>query len=210
MPRCTIQSSDCRNLWDDYYLFNNLFHSVQSNWTTVPGPMQSSPTPPVCNLSTYSTSCDPSSSNAGWWYPCYLKRRPVQLAYFPVTAVGFPCGNRTIIPNNGTGISTAQAFGTVVTSPSVIVSFSTLYALDNCGNTVGTPLSNFLLPQRADQIATDCGRYPRVSGQPVLWILLIGFPPYRGLCTNVCRNADKAEVAGQIIALLCMMIFYLN
>ncbi|KAL2354229.1 hypothetical protein BJ546DRAFT_68545 [Cryomyces antarcticus] len=37
--------------------------------------------------------------------------------------------------------------------------FSTLYALDACGNTLGTPLSNYVLPRSSSQISTQCGRY---------------------------------------------------
>lgn len=39
------------------------------------------------------------------------------------------------------------------------VYFSTLYAVDGCGGTVGTPLSDYLLPVQSKDVSTACGWY---------------------------------------------------
>ena len=151
MPQCSIDYS------------SDSLRSLDSASNTNPGAI--TPTEPACQLSTYSTTtsiCNATTLDfgVGQYNPkCVIMGGPVQLAYFPVSVVGDLCGNRTTVTRNDTGISTAQIFGTVLTSPSVIVSFQTLYALDPCGKTIGTPISNFLLPQRVEQISTDCGRY---------------------------------------------------
>lgn len=90
---------------------------------------------------------------------CVVTGGPVKLAYWPVTVKGDLCGNRTTVPFNISTTRTASVFGTTVLSPEVIVSFETLYAVDGCGHTIGSALSNYLMTQQATQISSQCGAY---------------------------------------------------
>jgi hypothetical protein len=116
-------------------------------------------TPPACP----STACNVTqlaTANVGYSPEgavyCWINANMVQLAYWPVSRTGNLCGNLTQVPSNITTPQTASIWGTTVTSPAVLMSFNTLYALDVCGGTTGTPLANYILSQNPEQISSYC------------------------------------------------------
>ncbi|KAK5279248.1 hypothetical protein LTR16_007844 [Cryomyces antarcticus] len=71
-------------------------------------------------------------------------------------------GNRSTItatPTINGSVNTISSMGMVFSSPSVYISFETLYAVDTAGSTVGAPMSSFILPQPANAVSTQCGTY---------------------------------------------------
>ncbi|OQN96747.1 hypothetical protein B0A48_17171 [Cryoendolithus antarcticus] len=64
---------------------------------------------------------------------CKIQAGTVQLLYWPPnTEVHVSRGNHTIVPANATGPVTAVALGRTFTSPTVYISFDSLYARDSC------------------------------------------------------------------------------
>lgn len=163
MPTYTIDGGGCASLWSS---FDCTYSSEYTAWLegmeTEPASITPACPSPATNAtcsftSTASTSSDCAFNRGAGDVATYMiKGGPVQVAYWPVTAVGDLCGNRTTIQPNVTGPLTASVYGTTMTSPGVMLSISTLYAVDGCGNPVGTPISNFLLPQQTSQISSQC------------------------------------------------------
>ncbi|KAK5020393.1 hypothetical protein LTR60_000555 [Cryomyces antarcticus] len=159
-PSCTLGCNECSQLWDIW--------DTELGRATELLPACDFQAQRGCPFTTTTTSCNPATAvfqGYGTANPnCFFEAQNVQLAFWPVSTkpdnISTLCGGHQItVKDNATGIVTALALGTTLTSPTVYVMFSTLYALDACGNTLGTPLSNYVLPQSSSQISTQCGRY---------------------------------------------------
>lgn len=95
--------------------------------------------------------------------PCYIAGGPVQLLYWPVETVGGLCGKNgsTLSP---TGPRTVTYEGTVLTSPTVYLSFSTIHAYTmapeywetNYTSAMGQALSNYLIAEDPKAVSTAC------------------------------------------------------
>lgn len=143
-PICSINSKDCARLWQ--------------NWFDKSGINDAEP---GC-----SSTCDGSLSTTDYMGntlpPCYIQADELQLAYWPVTVEGNLCGNRSTIADETSTGRMASIWGTTIASPGVIVSFNSIYAVDNCGSTLGEVLTGYLLSQQSSQISTQCGAYHQV------------------------------------------------
>ncbi|KAK4499335.1 hypothetical protein PRZ48_009848 [Zasmidium cellare] len=131
-PACTINPSQCSRLYSSFE--NNGFQGSY----------------PACSYT--EPACSTSAST------CYISAQSVQMAYWPVSVTGDPCGNRTTVPPTVTTPQTASVFGTTVVSPNVLLSFNTLILEDGCTNPVST-VTNYILEQRPDQISSQRGEY---------------------------------------------------
>jgi hypothetical protein len=142
-PTCSINSKDCGRLW------------YSQDWKD-PNPG----CPSTCDGVLYTTDYagDPLP-------PCYIVAESLKLAYWPVTVEGSLCGNRSTITDGVPSPRTATIWETEITSPGVIVSFHSIWAIDNCiePNTLGEVVTDYLLFQQTSQISTQCGAYHQVS-----------------------------------------------
>lgn len=104
------------------------------------------------NYTTYTTSTGTANeaatitSNVWFWDPsstfapgctlgcqsCQINGGTVQLIYWPPESSTWINGNYSAITGNHTGLSTVVTLGTTLTSPTVYVSFDSLYARDSC------------------------------------------------------------------------------
>ena len=82
---------------------------------------------------------------------CAITGGTVQLLYWPVTETAGP-PNATV---------TAHAFGTTLTSPTVYVSFASIYASDSCSG-VGTTHGATIVPLDPSDLSSVWERYPDV------------------------------------------------
>lgn len=86
---------------------------------------------------------------------------PVRLLYWPVKTVGGDLchrnGSTLLAAPIGEGLNTIVDLGTTFTSPTVYISFATLWAMDRCAQTTGTPLRNHIMAVKSDEITTVCG-----------------------------------------------------
>ncbi|GAB7356740.1 hypothetical protein MBLNU459_g7645t2 [Dothideomycetes sp. NU459] len=94
---------------------------------------------------------------------CEFVGGPVQLLYWPVSTAGGLCGhNGTTLTTKGP--STVVYSGTTLTSPTVYISFSTLFAVGhglqywNTSYTthLGKDLKNYIMPQRPQDVSSIC------------------------------------------------------
>ena len=53
-----------------------------------------------------------------------------------------------------------ELWGTTLTSPTVYISFSTLYATRECGGLTGSPISNYIMDLQSSDISTQCPNDP--------------------------------------------------
>lgn len=98
---------------------------------------------------------------------CWMAGGPVRLLYWPVSTVGGLCAhNISTIPATQTahGPNTIAWGDTILTSPTVYLSFETLYAIvsdtpywnSSYTSTLGSPLANVIVPEAPNAISTLC------------------------------------------------------
>ncbi|KAI9707005.1 MAG: hypothetical protein M1820_004593 [Bogoriella megaspora] len=143
-PFCTqasLATSICNVLRDEY--ITSWLGSNQGAWYTdreSAGYIDSYTTFP--NGSSAQTEFWPTSSSLGPECPlgcgrCAITGGTVQLFYWPAT--------RTVNGTNGTGPVVASASGTFLTSPTVYISFASIYASDSCSG-VGPKFGSTIIP----------------------------------------------------------------
>ncbi|KAI9372203.1 hypothetical protein BJX61DRAFT_542902 [Aspergillus egyptiacus] len=122
VPECTLQNSDCIAIWSTYYESSSSWRS--SIITSVPGDTNSPIRPWDCRTSRTYPSADPCAG-------CHFLPGTATLFYWPIaTASGDLClQNGTTLPP--TGPSTAIVNGETFVSPTVYLSFTSIYAYSN-------------------------------------------------------------------------------
>ncbi|UJO21687.1 uncharacterized protein CLAFUR5_09302 [Fulvia fulva] len=139
---CDIPSKACTKLWSSYNVCTDRSECPYS---------------PACERPT-NTKCTATRRPA-----CTFTAGPVRLVYFPVETAGDRlCGNHSALtrPSNTTTpspVTTIEAYGTTFTSGTAYISFADLAAVDQCGATTGTPMSNFFLPLPSSEVSSMCG-----------------------------------------------------
>lgn len=121
----------------------------------------------------------------------------MQVAFWPVSVKGDLCGNRTTVYPNVTTPQVASIWGTTVTSPTLIVSFGSIYAYDNCNNAVGSTLSDYLLLQQPSQISSQCGLYHNGYG-PGTQVNFADFEQPYPASAYMCMPECGGEGGGQV------------
>lgn len=210
-PSCTFGCEDCSWLWESY-------SSV--GWDPKTGTRPQTPpcqTSSIENCVTTATASAASNAvcksqgpyvNEGVYADvdgCAMIGSHVRLAYWPVSTVpgnlSTLCdGGGKTYTNNATSKAVATVWGTAVTSPTVYVSFSTLYAVDHCGFLVGTGLSDYILPVISTQISTRCGYHFYEVGQLNYADLQSPVPWSAYTCMTACGG-------GQPLGPTCSTIF---
>ncbi|KAK4993385.1 hypothetical protein LTR66_006020 [Elasticomyces elasticus] len=152
-PACTINDADCAALHSSY-------QSARENYLITASGNAPEPVSPACG----SKTCYPGEKIALYGsphYSCSVLAGPVRLIYFPVTTVGgnLCAGNGSTFTRNTTTAQTAVTLGTTFTSGTAYISFQTLYATDLCGNQVGEPLSDLIIPISSGLVSSACGIY---------------------------------------------------
>ncbi|KAK4499875.1 hypothetical protein PRZ48_008061 [Zasmidium cellare] len=136
----------------DWYRFSNLTDDYESNGSNDVRLLEHE----CGNPAHY----DPNTFNASSW-PCLIGGGPVQLYYFPVdTGNQSLCSNRTAISSGSptTPPPTVVTDGITMTSGSVYVSFSTLFAYyDGFGYGPGTNYKDLIITLASSQVSTNCG-----------------------------------------------------
>jgi len=89
---------------------------------------------------------------------------PIRMLYWPVQTVdGDLCkGNgSTMMPApTGSGPNTFVTMGTILTSPTVYLSFSTIYAIQGgFMDYIGPTFANTIIPFASSDISTQCGSF---------------------------------------------------
>ncbi|KAK6437579.1 hypothetical protein LTR95_006220 [Oleoguttula sp. CCFEE 5521] len=125
-PVCTIGTTDCSSLWNEYD------SSMNALTTTYNAAVTMLPTPPSCQ--------DPRTD--AYCQTCTVQANEVQMYYWPLIAVGNECDpDRQFLTPTPTIVgqpNTAELDGYTFTSPSVYLSFDWIYALSHtkfCGPT---------------------------------------------------------------------------
>ncbi|KAJ6043138.1 uncharacterized protein N7446_001334 [Penicillium canescens] len=125
-PGCKLNTQDCIPIWQTY---TSLSKAYQSSVTTeVPGDTNSPIRPESCPSTTRDYT-DPDACNN-----CHYLPDTATLFYWPVTTSGGLClQNGSTIPATptGDGPNTAVVDGNTFVSPSVYVSFTSIYARSN-------------------------------------------------------------------------------
>ena len=156
-PSCTqasLATSFCGLLGDEY--ISTWLHSDQGAWYTQresAGYVQTSTTFP--NGSQASVQIWPSTSSLGpgcslGCARCAITGGAVQLFYWPTT--------QTVNGTNGTVPVIASASGTLLTSPTVYISFASIYASDSCrrvGSTYGATILPVANPSAISSVWND-------------------------------------------------------
>ncbi|RHZ44344.1 uncharacterized protein CDV56_102534 [Aspergillus thermomutatus] len=137
-PDCTLNTQECIPIWSTY---RELSSSYYDSITTVTLGDTNSPIPPVSCPSTTRTYPENPCTN------CHFLPGTATVFYWPVTTAGgdLCLQNGTTIPASptGTGPNTAVLNGQTLVSPSIYVSFTSIYAWSNrrahpgsqCGDT---------------------------------------------------------------------------
>ncbi|KAK3620444.1 hypothetical protein LTR22_025589 [Elasticomyces elasticus] len=110
---------------------------------------------PTCSPSYWLSAC----SYSGQGDRCTITGGSVQLLYWPPQATATANGtfaNTTASPTI-TGMVTATARGITMVSPSVYISFETVYAVNNLGETVGKPRTADIMAFKPEQISSVQG-----------------------------------------------------
>ncbi|KAL9080971.1 MAG: hypothetical protein Q9157_000381 [Trypethelium eluteriae] len=190
-PACSINSADCEQLWSSYELDGNFILDTLTitgalqlsiwgspekySYWSIAGSDFIAPRTPACpssDLTTLTSTCNEEAQyylgDAASENSCLIYSGPVRLLYFPPTDDGneFCHVNATtnfIQPTGTPGIpETVEQFGTTFTSGTAYLSFETLYAKNRCGQTVGTPISNYFYPLPSSEVTTECaGSLPK-------------------------------------------------
>lgn len=150
-PRCAIPPGFCLSISLSYSLSNG------------------SEVPAQCGLpgNIFVGSNGSMSTDSEVYDTCIIDGGPVRLLYWPVTTVGGLCAhNGSTIPAtpSGQGPNTVTFSGSVLTSPTVYLSFASLFARSTVGSycnfdcitTRGSMISNVIIPEAPSAISTAC------------------------------------------------------
>ncbi|KAK4896771.1 hypothetical protein LTR27_005365 [Elasticomyces elasticus] len=110
---------------------------------------------PTCSPSYWLSAC----SYSGQGDRCTITGGSVQLLFWPAKATATANGtfaNATASPTI-TGMVTATAHGITMTSPSVYISFETVYAVNDLGETVGKPRTADIMEFNPEEISSVLG-----------------------------------------------------
>ncbi|KAK4954572.1 hypothetical protein LTR10_008005 [Elasticomyces elasticus] len=110
---------------------------------------------PTCSPSYWLSAC----SYSGQGDRCTITGGSVQLLYWPAKATATANGtfaNSTASPTI-TGMVTATARGITMVSPSVYISFETVYAVNNLGETIGKPRTADIMAFNPEEISSVQG-----------------------------------------------------
>ncbi|KAK3630072.1 hypothetical protein LTR56_002641 [Elasticomyces elasticus] len=110
---------------------------------------------PTCSPSYWLSAC----SYSGQGDRCTITGGSVQLLFWPAKATATANGtfaNATASPTI-TGMVTATARGITMTSPSVYISFETVYAVNNLGETIGKPRTADIMAFNPEEISSVQG-----------------------------------------------------
>lgn len=102
------------------------------------------------------------------WGECFINGGPVRLLYWPMSTVGGLCANSTstiAATPTGNGPNTVTFEGKVFTSPTVYLSFRSLYAMtwnvqfwnSSYTATLGPRFADVIIPEAPGSISTYCG-----------------------------------------------------
>lgn len=120
-------------------------------------PNSNNPTP-TCSFS-YWNSCT-QLPNCG---VCTIQGATVQLLYWPV-ATGAPNATNATTTHGDTGPITASYENTILTSPTVYISFETAYALNDCNSTVGKEYPGAILAMDPASVSSVIGGIGALGG----------------------------------------------
>lgn len=148
-PSCNINPNDCAPLLTSYSSESAAFESFKSSFTQ-PVYITPTPQPPACTT--------PTSAPSGCG-KCTIGGANVQLLYWPVTVEGDFCGQRTTIVNNATTTRSVVSGGITFASPSVYVSFKSLYAFDSCSSEIGSRIEGTVLAMQSDKLSSARGNH---------------------------------------------------
>ncbi|PSK55183.1 hypothetical protein B9Z65_2572 [Elsinoe australis] len=96
--------------------------------------------------------------------PCMIQGGPVQLLYFPTTE-NSTIGLAATATASGSPITTVVTMNTTLTSGTVYMSFSTIYAYwDGFGDRIGRDFSDIILPFASSDVSTQCGGWTASHG----------------------------------------------
>ncbi|WPH03852.1 Hypothetical protein R9X50_00673500 [Acrodontium crateriforme] len=230
MPSCSISPSDCDPLWSSYSA--SLTAWQQAN-RTVPYNASITPPPqtPICANSSAASAYASDSSLIYGCGPCTIYGMDVQLVYFPVpTTVSrnlcadessanvthYINGDNVIEVYAGTayrgnnsvpGQVTATAGGHTFTSGTAYISISSVYALDRCGNTKGTPVTNAILAMSSESVLSL--RYSQDHFQLLMTTeIQTGYPvSYADFNEPVPWSAWKAQASCEYGGVGCSIIY---
>lgn len=144
-PSCTqasVTGAPCSTLYDAFQRNANYYgHNTEGvvgggmNWTTYTT-TTGNKTNDVATITTNTFFWDPSSTFAPGCtlgcQSCQVNGGTVQLIYWPPASSTWINGNYSAITANASGPVTIETLGTTLTSPTVYVSFDSLYARDSC------------------------------------------------------------------------------
>lgn len=144
-PSCTqasVTGAPCSTLYDAFQSNANYYgHNEDGrvgggmNWTTYTT-TTGTQTEDIATITTNVFFWDPSSTFAPGCslgcQSCQVNGGTVQLIYWPPESSTWINGNYSAITANATGPVTIETLGTTLTSPTVYVSFDSLYARDSC------------------------------------------------------------------------------
>lgn len=175
MPSCQLAPSDCDPLWRSYSASLTAWEEASR---TGPSNARITPPPqtPICANSSAASEYASYSSKIYGCGPCTIYGNDVQLVYFPVpTTVSrdmcaseagaslthYVNGDNVIEAYAGTayrgnnsvpGQVTATAGGHTFTSGTAYISIGSVWAVDRCHNTKGTPVSNAILAMSSESV----------------------------------------------------------
>lgn len=164
-PTCSIKPADCDPLWQDYS------RSLSA------GAVTNSPVPtPPCQNTSEASSISRADSQIYGCGKCTIYGNGVELVYFPTTAsvdycastptaalthygpgavitayAGKSKGNASLESALGDG-KTVVADGHTFTSGTAYISISTVYAVDRCSKTYGTPIKDAILAMPSESV----------------------------------------------------------
>ncbi|CAK3901637.1 Hypothetical predicted protein [Lecanosticta acicola] len=173
-PPCALSSyvSQCQSAWEDWIhgetwntpdctqasITGSLCSSLQSNWLETEGVVGEVDGKVGMRVTTMTLSNTTETSS--WWpstsilapgcsvgcQSCRVSGSNVQLLYWPPATTAYRNGTLHAVTEraNATGIVTAVAHGTTLTSPTVYISFDRLYASDSC-SVVGSTIYNTIV-----------------------------------------------------------------
>lgn len=145
-PSCTqaaVTGSVCSTLVDAF-LRNEQYYGHQSegvvgggmNWTTITTTTTKGTEQETATITTNNFFWDPSYAFAPGCslgcQSCQINGGTVQLIYWPPASSTWINGNYSAITRNSSDKATIVTLGTTLTSPTVYVSFDSLYARDSC------------------------------------------------------------------------------
>jgi hypothetical protein len=184
-PSCNINANDCAPLISSYSSELAAFNQFQSSLTqpfyVTPKPQSPACSPPISVSSGCTTCCG----------QCTIAGGTVKLLYWPVTVEGDFCGQRTTITNNATTTQSLVSNGMTYVSPSVYISFQSLYAFDDCSSEIGRRIEGTILAMQPDKLSSARGNHlaPRTPYSLNFADLNVPVPGQYHLSTLQCSRA---------------------